>query len=121
MEFEPEVAQIRKLGTQIIVRNEPWFGDKLNFLFSVLETCGGVARRMIVEPMRLRKAEPADEGFCAPTFTLTRDEALFLMDQLWEAGIRPTAGHGSAGQMAAVQHHLKDMRALVSKATGCEL
>lgn len=35
-----------------------------------------------------------------------------LMDSLWECGIRPTEGQGSAGQLAAQALHLKDMRDL---------
>jgi len=40
-------------------------------------------------------------------------EAQALMDRLWSAGLRPTEGAGSAGALAAVQHHLEDMRSLV--------
>lgn len=36
-----------------------------------------------------------------------------LMDDLWDAGVRPTEGAGSAGQLAAVQNHLGDMRRIV--------
>lgn len=35
------------------------------------------------------------------------------MDELWQAGIRPAEGAGSAGQMAATENHLQDMRTLV--------
>ena len=44
-----------------------------------------------------------------------------LMDDLWAAGIRPTEGQGSAGQLTAVQGHLMDMRKIVSKKLGVEL
>lgn len=37
-------------------------------------------------------------------------DAQNLMDSLWDAGIRPAQAKGSAGQMAAVNEHLKDMR-----------
>lgn len=36
--------------------------------------------------------------------------AQVLMDDLWECGIRPSEGQGSAGQLKAVQDHLGDMR-----------
>ena len=52
-----------------------------------------------------------------PLVTLQDDEAQELMDELWRAGIRPSEGSGSAGQMAAVQAHLQDMRSLVFKPT----
>jgi hypothetical protein len=35
------------------------------------------------------------------------------MDDLWEAGIRPTEGTGSAGALKATQDHLTDMRKIV--------
>ena len=48
-----------------------------------------------------------------PTFSLSQDEAQILMDQLWDVGLRPSEGSGSAGAMAATQKHLEDMRRLV--------
>lgn len=56
------------------------------------------------------------EGAVAPVaFHLVPDAAQELMDDLWRCGIRPTEGAGTAGSMAAVQEHLKDMRAIVAK------
>ncbi len=42
--------------------------------------------------------------------TLGETNAQLLMDELWRAGLRPTEGTGSAGALAATQHHLEDMR-----------
>lgn len=39
-------------------------------------------------------------------------EAQELMDNLWRCGFRPTEGKGSAGQLAATDRHLQDMRAI---------
>lgn len=39
-----------------------------------------------------------------------------LMDELWHCGLRPTEGSGSAGQSAAMQNHLADLRAIAFKA-----
>jgi hypothetical protein len=52
-----------------------------------------------------------------PSFQLSNDAAQTLMDDLWNAGIRPTEGAGSAGAMRAVERHLEDMRTLVFKPT----
>ncbi len=41
---------------------------------------------------------------------LQKDELQQLMDELWHVGIRPSEGTGSAGQLAATQKHLDDMR-----------
>lgn len=42
---------------------------------------------------------------------LTNDDAQNLLDRLYALGFRPTQ-EGTAGQLAAVQFHLKDMRDL---------
>ena len=60
--------------------------------------------------------EESEPGVHAePTFSLGIDEAQILMDDLWNAGLRPTEGSGSAGALAATQRHLEDMRKLVFK------
>jgi hypothetical protein len=50
-----------------------------------------------------------------PSFKLKMDEAQALMDDLWNCGLRPTEGSGSAGALMATQKHLEDMRSLVFK------
>lgn len=47
-----------------------------------------------------------------PAFTLSFESAQRLMDELWRCGIRPTE-EGTAGQVAAMQAHLQDMRRIV--------
>ena len=60
---------------------------------------------------------PLAEGEMAPPAALRlRDrEAQMLIDALWDAGLRPSEGSGSAGAMLATQKHLADMRKLVAK------
>lgn len=48
-----------------------------------------------------------------PFMTLEIDAAQQLMDSLWDCGLRPSEGSGSAGALAATQKHLEDMRKLV--------
>lgn len=50
-----------------------------------------------------------------PHDVLDPTEAQVLMDDLWDCGVRPSEGTGSAGAMAATQKHLEDMRTLVFK------
>lgn len=46
-----------------------------------------------------------DTIYPGPTpFQLTGVDAQSLMDQLWDTGIRPTEGKGSAGSLAATEH-----------------
>ncbi len=54
-----------------------------------------------------------DEAHTIPkAFTLQGTDAQRMMDELWNCGLRPSEGSGSAGQLAAVERHLEDMRAL---------
>jgi len=46
--------------------------------------------------------------------TLDLSDAQMIVDELWNCGIRPSEGVGSAGQLAATQDHLQDMREIVS-------
>lgn len=63
--------------------------------------------------------EKSDEGKqIFPTFSLMPDEAQELIDNLWQLGFRPSEGTGSAGQLAATQKHLEDMRKLVFEKAG---
>jgi len=56
-----------------------------------------------------------DGLYTEPAFVMSIDSAQLLIDELWNCGIRPTEGSGSAGALAATQRHLDDMRALVFK------
>jgi hypothetical protein len=59
---------------------------------------------------------PVNNGISIePTFSLSMQQAQTLMDDLWNCGLRPTEGTGSAGALKAVERHLDDMRKIVSK------
>lgn len=47
-----------------------------------------------------------------PLMSLQMNDAQRLMDVLWDCGLRPTEGSGSAGSLAATERHLTDMRKL---------
>ena len=47
------------------------------------------------------------------SFDAFRVPAKRLIDALWDAGVRPSNGEGSAGQLGATERHLEDMRKLV--------
>lgn len=49
----------------------------------------------------------------SPAITVSPHTAQMLMDSLWDCGLRPSEGTGSAGQLAATQKHLEDMRHIV--------
>lgn len=53
-----------------------------------------------------------------PTLRIDAHSAQVLMDELWQCGLRPTAGKQSEGVITAQQRHLDDMRAIVAKKLG---
>jgi hypothetical protein len=53
----------------------------------------------------------------APSVVLVNTRAQQLMDELWQCGLRPSEGTGSAGSLAATERHLNDMRRLVFEKT----
>ena len=55
-----------------------------------------------------------------PTMRISRMAAQTLMDDLWQVGIRPTEGAGSAGSLRATEKHLSDMRQIAFKQLGLE-
>lgn len=78
------------------------------------ETTGTALR--VPEPLVMRDADPGE--FAEPFVRIDRSEAQELMDSLWQCGIRPTEGTGSAGSLAATQKHLEDMRTIAFRALG---
>jgi len=56
--------------------------------------------------------EQSEHCIQEPFLRLRTTEAQLLMDELWNCGIRPSEGTGSAGSLAATERHLKDMQAI---------
>ena len=67
----------------------------------------------VAEPLILK--EIGEMEVPRETVSLSPEAAQTLMDDLWQCGLRPTEGSGSAGALAATQRHLEDMRTLVFK------
>ena len=59
--------------------------------------------------------DSCDGELIDPTISIGLDEAQTLMDDLWQAGFRPTEGSGSAGSLRATEKHLTDMRKIAFK------
>lgn len=49
------------------------------------------------------------------SLVITQDTAQELMNSLWECGLRPAQGAGSAGQLETMKAHLEDMRRIAFK------
>lgn len=59
--------------------------------------------------------QPKEGEIIRPTFIIDETQAQVLMDNLWDCGLRPSEGSGSAGALMAAQLHLEDMRRIVAK------
>jgi hypothetical protein len=71
---------------------------------------------VVQQPAMRRRQHDDPELYGAeqrPFLTIDATAAQELMDTLWDCGLRPSEGSGSAGAMAATQKHLEDMRRLV--------
>lgn len=64
----------------------------------------------LAQPLEFKPHDDYTPG--KPTFDLTYKDAQCLMDELWNCGLRPSEGSGSAGSLAATEKHLKDMQSL---------
>jgi hypothetical protein len=98
------------------------FRDDIQFYFWVEEKLpNSEPSVMIGRPLGFEKIDPTIASPEVPTFTLDLDTAQQLMDELWQVGLRPSEGTGSAGSLAATQKHLEDMRKLVFEALTVEV
>lgn len=85
------------------------FSDKINLFY--IENVG----KQYSAADNLHMKTLGEDG-CAPNFcTLSKSQAQLLMDDLWNCGLRPSEGTGSAGAMKAVQDHLADLKKILFK------
>ena len=88
--------------TRIRTQKQSWSNT-----IEVLITCGD----SIVRPEDMIFTKIENDGIVySPTFNITNNSAQNLMDELWQAGLRPSEGTGSAGSLRATEKHLEDMR-----------
>lgn len=97
-------------GTRMRCRRAPW-NDSIEILVIARNSQG---ERFIGQPITM---ETRDVGLViiTPTIILDNTNAQLLMDELWNCGLRPSEGSGSAGSLAATERHLADMQKLVFK------
>ena len=82
----------------------------------------GVSGRGYLSGLTATSVDLKDGPVLIPPFlTLLRHQAQQLMDAMYDAGIRPTNGAGSVGQMDAVQKHLADMRTIAMAKLGLRI
>lgn len=95
-------------GLKIYARREPW-NDGIGIHLVQHRGDGMKFAASLIQFDKLEPGQAVDE----PPLRLRQEEAQRLMDELWNCGIRPSEGTGSAGALAATQRHLEDMRKLV--------
>ncbi len=96
------------VNRDMIVRayKEPCFGDVIRIIAK--ENHGKVSA--YAQPVVMKEVE--EFTHVDPMIEISHTTAQGLMDSLWECGLRPSEGSGSAGQLASVQRHLEDMRSI---------
>ena len=62
----------------------------------------------VAAPVTMMRREPG--AIVEPMLRLEIQAAQQLMDELWQCGLRPTEGTGSAGSLKATENHLADMK-----------
>ena len=92
-----------KLVTEILVNRLPF---EKKFAFAAVLKKGDKYFVGGAIPMNEQEEDMPIE----PTFKLNNVEAQFLFDELFRAGLRPSDGSGSIGQLEATERHLEDMR-----------
>lgn len=90
-------------------QREIW-SDAISLRIGVKQEDGGFA---VAEPLTMRVIDPG--LMVQPCVSIPFYAAQSLMDELWQAGCRPSQSVGTVGQLEAVKYHLEDMRKLVFK------
>lgn len=107
---------------KIYAKRAEFWGDGIEVFIGEVSDTGQTSRVSIGLPICMKVLDEPDAVYPhLPTLTLTKDGGQKLMDELWNVGIRPTEGTGSAGSLAATERHLADMRALAANALKTKL
>jgi len=92
-------------GIDVMARREEWSMGVSLFLRQKQGKGWASANPIVMAPHE--QGERID-----PMVTIDMRAAQQLMDELWQCGLRPSEGTGSAGSLAATERHLKDMQTI---------
>jgi hypothetical protein len=100
----------KKVNTRFVIRAQKDIGfcrDAIRFY-----ACEKKQNAIFVaQPLVFKLEGDAEGGYMPrPFLELGMPEGQKLMDELWDCGLRPSEGSGSAGAMRAVEKHLADMK-----------
>lgn len=82
------------------------FGQTVS-IYMVQETPTHVS---VAQPIQMMSVPKEDVSTFPALMSMSMGMAQELMDSLWQAGLRPSEGTGSAGALKATQDHIKDLR-----------
>jgi len=97
-----------KTKTTILV-GASYLTPEKRLAFAIATVNADTGKLYAAKPCVLDEHDPNTEMPVA--FTLSREEAQTLMDELWRNGCRPS-DQGSPGQLQALRDHPQDMRAI---------
>ena len=92
------------LEPELMARREDW-SDGIS-IYMRQRTVG--VSDAVALPVTMKQRDPG--LLVEPMLRLGIQGAQQLMDELWQCGLRPTEGTGSAGSLAATERHLGDMQ-----------
>ena len=99
------------LSNLLIRAEREQFSDSISIRIASPHNDGS---RYVAQPVSFASVDIG--SFVAPCMSLSTTDAQKLMDELWQVGLRPSEGTGSAGSLAATQKHLADMRTIAFNA-----
>lgn len=75
-------------------------------------------QRYVAQPLVFKESNVGE--MVQPFLDIEKHNAQKLMDDLWDCGIRPSEGSGSAGAMKKTENHLQDMRMITFHKLGID-
>lgn len=97
-------------GNKFFLQRE-LFSNKISVSMARVDVNGHAGYLSIATPAVFKTVPEGELIACSePLLRLSTEEAQQLMDELWNCGLRPSEGTGSAGSLRATENHLADMR-----------
>lgn len=98
------MRNVNILEPELMARREDW-NDGISIYMRQRTAEGSYA---VALPVTMQRRDPG--LIVEPMLRLGIQGAQQLMDELWQCGLRPKEGTGSAGSLAATERHLGDMQ-----------
>jgi hypothetical protein len=95
------------------VHAEPkWYSNAIALFFYEKAQDGRVS---YVSKLVMETVKEGEFVETSDVFTIPHETAQELIDSLWQCGLRPSEGSGSAGSLKATQDHLKELQAITNR------